>query len=146
MVDKNALVNDLIIIVDHEIQALKNYLHSISDDIPVLFINQDLSAYLLTSTEIDRSHLTRQWLVDTLRNMAPGPVICSDIDLLFEPSLHLDPLFIFRQISRQVSLIILWPGEYKDGTLSYAQSDHQHYHFWRNPEGLNIMGVNDALQ
>jgi hypothetical protein len=140
-----ALLAPLTLIVEREIKSLETLLPFLSQDWQVISIGQALSTYIVTANEIDRSRMMRQWLDDNLRDKAPGPVVCTDIDLLFHPFFELDPLALFRQISRHTKLIILWPGTFKDGVLSYAQSEHNHYRFWRNPEGVDIKGVLDAL-
>lgn len=109
-------------------------------------IGKMLSNYLITQEETRYSLVISKWLEDVLREKAPGPIICSDIDILFRPALDLDPLFIFRQISRFTSLIVLWPGSFKDGILSYAVPEHKHYRFWKEVQDIEIKGVSDALQ
>ena len=69
-----------------------------------------------------------------LRESQPGPVLCTDIDLLFEPALHLDPLALFRDNSRAVTIIVAWPGTFTANVLSYAVPKHAHYRTWRNPD------------
>lgn len=112
----------------------------------VVSIGGELSAFLVVSGQVDRSRSTRDWLLDELRKRSPGPVVCKDVDLLFHPSLNLDPLVLFRQASRHTKLVVLWPGRYSNGVLSYAVPEHKHYRFWKNLEGIEIKGVNDALQ
>lgn len=109
-------------------------------------IGKSMSTYLVAQEEGRYSLLIPNWLEDTLRKMAPGPVVCTDIDILFQPALGLEPLSIFRRISRYTNVVVLWPGVYKDGTLSYARPEHKHYHFWKNLDGIEIIGANDALQ
>lgn len=138
--------NPLTLIVEREIETLEKLLSSFSHDWQVISIGRELSAFIVISSEIDPSRASRQWLEDELRRKAPGPVVCQDIDLLFHPSLKLDPLALFRQSSRHTKLIVLWPGEYENGVLSYAVPEHKHYRFWKNLEGIEIKGVNDALQ
>jgi hypothetical protein len=65
--------------------------------------------------------------------MSPGPVLCTEIDLLFEPSLELDPLPLLVDISRATRLVIAWPGSYVGGVLAYAAPEHAHYRTWRQP-------------
>ena len=139
-------LSSLTLIVEREIEKLQIFLLHVPEDWQVISVGGELSAYLVISSVIDQSRASRQWLEDELRKKTPGPVICQDIDLLFHPSLKLDPLILFRQISRYTKLIVLWPGSYKDGVLSYAVPEHKHYRFWKNLEGIDIMGVNDALQ
>lgn len=139
------LLFPLILIVDREIVKLEGFLLRVPEDWQVISIGQELSEFLVVSGEIDRSRASREWLLDELRKRSPGPVVCTDVDLLFHPSLSLDPLILFRQISRHTKLIVLWPGSYKDGVLSYAVPEHKDYRFWKNLEGIDIKGVNDAL-
>ncbi len=68
---------------------------------------------------------------DEMLRHAPGPAICTDIDLLFEPSLRLDPLKLMRDASRQTPMVVMWPGQYQDNWLSYAVPEHAHYRTWR---------------
>ena len=71
-----------------------------------------------------------------LRDISPGPVLCTNIDLLFEPTLKLDPLRLMRDVSRVTRLVVAWPGSYVDNVLAYAVPDHSHYRTWRKPEVL----------
>lgn len=134
-----------VIVVDTDVQALNKRLTEIPDEWERVSIGKELSSFLLLADTTDRSRDIYIWLENYLREKASGPVVCLDIDLLFEPSLKLEPLNIFLKISRYTKLIILWPGSYKDGVLSYAQPEHQHYRFWKNLENVEIKGVNDAL-
>lgn len=138
--------NPLTLIVEREIVELEKFLSHISQTWEVISIGKEASSFLIVSSDVDQSRTVRLWLVNELRSKASGSVICTNIDLLFHPSLKLDPLALFRQISRHTKLIVLWPGEYKNGVLSYAVPEHKHYRFWKNLEGLEIKGVSDALQ
>ena len=133
------------LIVEREIVELEGFLTHVPEDWQAISIGGELSAYLVVSSEIDRSRASREWLLDELRKRSPGPVVCTDVDLLFHPSLNLDPLVLFRQASRHTKLVVLWPGSYSNGVLSYAVPEHKHYRFWKNLEGIDIKGVNDAL-
>jgi len=56
-----------------------------------------------------------------------------EIDVLFEPTLKLDPLGLLRQFSRVTKLIVTWPGTYINDVLAYAVPEHSHYRTWRQP-------------
>lgn len=137
--------NPLTLIVEREIVELEKFLPHISQAWQVVSIGRELSSFLIVASDSDQSRTARQWLENEIRGKAPGPIVCKDIDLLFHPSLKLDPLILFRQSSRHTKLIVLWPGSYKDGVLSYAVPEHKHYRFWKNLEGIEIKGVKDAL-
>ena len=70
-------------------------------------------------------------LENMLRETESTTVLCVGIDLLFEPSLQIDPLMIFRRASRIKGIIVLWPGSYEESVLAYAETGHQHHRTWR---------------
>ena len=63
-----------------------------------------------------------------------GPLLVIDTDVLFEPSLQLDPLLLFQRASRQLPLVVTWAGSFENGRLSYAVPEHAHYRLWRSPD------------
>jgi hypothetical protein len=70
-------------------------------------------------------------LIDmTLQAYVPGPVLVTDTDVLFEPSLQLDPLLLFQRASRLLPLVVTWAGAFEHGRLSYAVPEHAHYRLW----------------
>jgi hypothetical protein len=71
-----------------------------------------------------------------VQQLNPGPILCTDIDILFEPQLSLDPLRLLRETSRLAHLVVLWPGGYTGGVLHYATIDppHAHYRTWERTE------------
>ena len=73
----------------------------------------------------------------SVQQQASGPVLCcTDVDILFEPQLVLDPLRLLRECSRLARLVVLWPGNFVNGVLSYASAQpmHAHYRAWTKPE------------
>jgi hypothetical protein len=48
-------------------------------------IGKMLSAHLVTQEETGYSLAIPRWLENTLREKAPSPIICTDIDILFHP-------------------------------------------------------------
>lgn len=135
----------LTLLVEQEIVKLEEILTEIPADWQVISIGKELSEFLIASSENDRSRTARDWLVEELRRKSPGPVVCKDVDLLFHPSLNLDPLVLFRQASRFTKLVVLWAGSFSNGLLSYAVPEHSHYRHWKDMDGVVIKGVTDAL-
>jgi hypothetical protein len=138
-------MDQLTLIVEREIVKLEEILSEVPAEWQVISIGKELSEFLVTTGENDRSRATRDWLVEELRRKSPGPVVCKDVDLLFHPSLNLDPLVLFRQASRFTKLVVLWAGSFSDGVLSYAVPEHNHYRHWKDIDGVVIKGVTDAL-
>jgi len=84
----------------------------------------------------ERSRFSQKWLVDSLASFQNGPVLCTCPDLLFDPSLEIDPLALFRQAARIIQLIVMWPGDYASNNLSYAIPEHHHYRTWKLSDSL----------
>ena len=54
--------------------------------------------------------------------------ICLDyFEILFEPSLKLQPFDILKNLSRRKTVLVAWRYELKDGYLVYAQPGHPEY-------------------
>lgn len=103
---------------------------------PVLSVGAVLSQALLEIEPRRRPSRVRPVIAKAVQERVPGPLICTDIDLLFEPSLSLDPLLLLRDTSRIAPLFAMWPGTFANGTLHYASSDppHAHYRAWVRPD------------
>jgi hypothetical protein len=101
---------------------------------PTLLVGSALAAALLDVPPRRRPADSSRVVRDLIRPHGPGPLICLDVDLLFEPSLQLDPLALFRDLSRIVKLVVAWPGSSAERTLAYAVPAHGHYRTWSHPE------------
>jgi len=128
---------DCLILVHPQIKILETVFDHIRETgISVINIGKELSEALIPVTVNERSRFVQKWLLDILTSIQTEPVLCIHIDLLFEPSLKMDPLALFRQASRSKKMIVLWAGEYSPGTLSYAIPEHCHFKSWRISESL----------
>jgi len=101
---------------------------------PTMAIGPSLAAALLSTPTSQRPGVAERACRALLEDARPGPVVCTEINLLFEPSLSLDPLAILREASRVTTLIVTWPGTFANDCLAYAVPEHRHYRIWRNPE------------
>lgn len=99
--------------------------------VSIFNISQALSEALIAVPLAERTRFSQQWLPDAIAAQAERPVICASPDLLFDPSLKLDPFALCRQVARIARLVILWPGTFYDNVLAYAIPEHHHYRTWR---------------
>lgn len=97
-------------------------------------IGSALSQALISIPLAERPRLSHSILQDVIRQQLPGPILFSSVDLLFEPTLKLDPFSLFRGMSRSVTLFILWPGTFTDTSLAYGTPEHAHYRVWIRPD------------
>lgn len=97
-----------------------------------LAAGRSLTASLAGQPPPRRGALAATALDRPLAELRPGPVICTDLPLLFEPALELDPLALLRQWSRRLPVVAAWPGTYTAAGLAYAVPAHAHYRLWRD--------------
>jgi hypothetical protein len=103
---------------------------------PLLAVSRCLADVLAGQPGARRSTAASTALDRPLTDLGPGPVICTDLALLFEPVLELDALAMLRRWSRRVPVIAAWPGTVCDDGLAYAVPAHAHYRLW-HPTGLD---------
>ncbi len=93
-------------------------------------IGRELSAALLDTPTRDRGPAAARWFYSVADDRRPAPFLVTDIALLFEPTLQLDPLRLLLDVSRRVALIVAWPGAVEGDRLAYAVAEHSHYRTW----------------
>jgi len=124
--------DDCTILAHPDIRRLERAMDEIihTKSLSVLDIGKELSVILLEIPQGERTRATLQWFEQQVDTCDQPPLICFHIDFLFLPTLNLDPLVMFHQAARKVKLVVLWPGEFVEGTLSYALPSHKHYRTW----------------
>lgn len=93
-------------------------------------VGRELGAALLDTPANDRGPATARWFRAAVDARRPGPILITDIALLFEPVLQLDPLRLLLDASRRTPLIVAWPGAVEGDRLAYAVAEHSHYRTW----------------
>ncbi len=101
---------------------------------PLFALGEELTPRLLPLLPRERERAIQRLLAERIHVAPSGPLLVTQIDLLFEPSLQLDPLLLLRGLSRQRPLVVTWPGSYNNGVLTYAVPEHSHYHTWPRPD------------
>ena len=64
--------------------------------------------------------------------------------ILFDASLNLDPLRLFRRLSDTRKLIVLWHGKRNNNQLTYARRGHSEYKENNIPPDASIIDLEDA--
>ena len=95
-----------------------------------LAVSRTLTEVLIDAPVGRHSILASVALDGTLAQHRPGPILCTDLTLLFEPLLALDPLALLRRWSRSVPVVACWPGVWTGTDLTYAVPEHAHYRLW----------------
>lgn len=124
---------DCLILPHPSIRILTSTLEKIQQRFAFSTLNlgAGLSKELIHVSLGSRGSAAQVSLENMIRTSETPTVLCFGIDLLFEPSLQIDPLMAFRRASRIKKIIVFWPGTYQGSSLAYAETGHHHFRSWR---------------
>ena len=106
--------------------------------VPYLNVNLALSQRLLDLTDKERPLRVRRLLADVIDEQAADIIALDNLELLFDPTLHQDPLVCLQALSRNRTLVAAWGGNYEGGVLTYAEPGHPEYRRYDRPEALIV--------
>ncbi len=131
------LQNNLSKIQNHyyKIIYVNEYLHGNSvsyfaqqEGTPYINLGLSLSEKLLNYSLKQRPFVVQQVFEDLLIE-AKSKVICLDfIEILFDPSLQIQPFSLLKNLSKNYILVVAWRGIYQDNTLIYSEVGHPEYY------------------
>lgn len=126
----------LLIICNGNSDALSDCMTSLG--IPTINLNLELSKALLKVPSSHRSRRAGEIVAEIIRVCKSGKIYFNHIELLFHPTLQLDPIRLFLNLSRNKVLIISWSGKFKNGVLTYAEFGHPEYREYKDIEAKVI--------
>jgi len=98
------------------------------DGLPLVNLGLELSRRLLGLTRRQRRLQAADLVADILDGPSGDAVLVDDTEIIFEPSLKLNPLGLLQTVSRRRSLVWSCPGSLDGGQLVYAYPGHPEYH------------------
>ncbi len=91
---------------------------------PLVNINLELSRRLLDLAERQRPRRTRRLLDQIIARTASDVVLLDNTELLFDVTLHQDPLRLLQGLSRSRTIAAAWNGNIEKDNLCYAEPGH----------------------
>lgn len=104
--------------------------------IPVVNLNKDLNKILIKNQEVNLSKEISNFILSKVKSIKSDLILIEQIDIIFDPCIEIDPLKILMQAGKLRNLIVLWPGEYKNRTLTYGSIEYGYSQIWKNPDLL----------
>lgn len=98
------------------------------EQIPQLNLGLELSRKLLSLTIRERKLKASDIIADLLNVQEVSRLAVDNTEIIFDPSLMLNPLGLLENISRVRLLIWSWNGSIEDGHITYAYPGHPEYH------------------
>jgi len=97
-----------VLLVARDVARLERQADELAHDAgwPLVSVGRRLSLALRSTPPGQRPRTAQQSLQEVLSHAEPVPLVCTNIYLLFEPTLHLDPLALFREASRSIALVV----------------------------------------
>jgi len=111
-----------------------------------LNVGVELGRRLAATPVSDRGFLTNELLreiTDDVRNDVP--LLLDNLNVLFEPSLKINPLNVIKLLAHSRLVIAAWPGEMRNDRLIYAGMGHpEHRDYTR--EGVVVFETAQSHQ
>lgn len=106
-------------------------------------VGQALSLNLLEAADQKRPAEVVKLLQQQTRPGQAEVLYLNHIELLFEPSLKVRPLDLFKNISRSQTLVVAFDGKLGRDQLIYAEPGHPEYQFYPAKDFLIVEIPND---
>lgn len=98
---------------------------SVKLNIEPLNVGLELGRLLAATPNNKRGFSTGELLREIAdRDRNQDPLLLDNLELLFEPSLHVNPLDLVRRLAHSKRVVAVWPGELRGDRLVYADMSH----------------------
>lgn len=88
-------------------------------------IGLELGKRLAATPKIKRTFSASEQLREVVESRQGQPVLLVDkLELLFDPSLNINPLDFLKRLAHSRRVIAVWPGALKGERLVYAERNH----------------------
>jgi ATPase family associated with various cellular activities (AAA) len=105
----------------------------------LLSLSGPAAARLLELTGRQRQQRIAEIVTALVDEAGEAVILLDDIELLFEPSLAIDPLRLLQGLARNRTVVAAWPGIFADDAISYADAGHPEHRVYRNPEAIIVL-------
>jgi len=120
--------SSLVLVINSTKQTIKPV--QLSESMELLELSEQLCEHLLPLSRSERSRKAPDILFQMLHSVTSEVVWLDRIQVLFEPSLELDPLRQLQELARIKPIIAIWPGQITEQFLTFSvpgRADHQSY-------------------
>lgn len=71
-------------------------------------------------------------------------IVLDNTEILFAPSLAVDPLRLLQTIARNVTIVAAWTGVYEGGALTYAAPSHPEHRVYHSADVTVVKHLTDT--
>jgi len=117
-----------LLLITGDSQSKKDMLHQLwNNESRPLRIGKELVILLHDQTADQRTKIVVDFFIQLLNRT--GILFLTDIEILFDRSLRINPLSILKNAARNQAIIVDWPGKinFSTGKLTYASPEYADY-------------------
>jgi hypothetical protein len=96
---------------------------------------------MLELTHSQRARQVERLFKDVIASAQGDVVLLDNLEILFDPSLEVEPLRLLQVVSRTCTLVATWNGQYRHETLTYAEPGHPEYARFKPVEAILVTTV-----
>ena len=124
-----SLYHRLVLVAGPEGSGKTSALREIAEriDAPLINVGLELSRRLLDLTERQRRIRVPALLGRIVAETAGDVALLDNVELLFDVTLHQNPLGLLQRLSRRRTVVATWNGSMEDGHIVYAVPNHPEY-------------------
>ena len=94
-------------------------------NIEPLNVSLELGRRLAVTPNTKRGFLAGERLREIAdQERTEDPLLLDNLELLFEPSLQINPLELLKRLAHAKRVVAVWPGELRNNRLTYADMGH----------------------
>lgn len=127
--DTADMYHKLVLVVAPSGAGKTEALHAVcqSRSIECMNVNLELSKHMLELTTKQRAIHAAELLREIVDGSDSVVTVLDNLEILFDQSLHLDPLRILKELARQHTVIASWNGCIGNHGLTYGEPEHPEY-------------------
>ena len=124
-----SLYHRLVLVVGPEGSGKTSALRDVAEriDAPLINVGLELSRRLLDLTERQRRIRVPPLLGGIVAETADDVALLDNVELLFDVTLHQNPLGLLQRLSRRRTIVATWNGLMAGGHIVYAVPGHPEY-------------------
>ena len=107
----------------------------------VININSKVVGRLSMLSKVDRSKSVLSIFKKIIREEPAEIKVLTNIEILFDSSLAVDPLRLLQSVDKNHLFIVIWPGKKEASRLSYATPSHPEYRSYKSSDFSNIIFI-----
>ena len=102
-----------------------------TDGLVAINLGLEHSEKLIEVPRQDRAKSAASLFTDLLHELNTRVLLLNNIEILFDKTLSIEPLKLLQSSAKNLTLVVAWPGEKTNSSLTYAMPSHPEYRCYK---------------